>query len=258
MPDPTQAQRDQDGQSRLGNGLEETTKNDILETEGQYPNKSEGAGKIWNWVEKVPAHISLRITAKRQYPWLFAANVLSPVTSSLVENRIGASIARVDYNQSLINNAATTFGVPKEIIGGIIFKEQLTQSLPDIAANIDTFFDGTIAGKIIPGSFHSTGLGAIFPSTARAAWEFIDPSMVNSLSDKDLQYTLSYNNEFNIQTIAAVLVYEAMRAKLINDPSEAKNLTQEQWKKAVAKYNGSDEYARKVYEYLNDIKKFLD
>lgn len=127
-----------------------------------------------------------------------------------------------------------------------------------LSKNIDTFFDGTIAGRIIPGSFHSTGLGAIFPSTARAAWELIDPSMVNSLSDKDLQLTLSYNNAFNIQTIAAVLVYEAIQAGLMNDPSEAQNLTQEQWKKAVAKYNGSDEYARKVYGHLKDIKKLLD
>lgn len=64
--------------------------------------------------------------------------------------------------------------------------------------------------------------------------------------EKDLQYTLSYNDEFNIQTIAAVWVYEAIKAELINVPSEAQNLTQEQWKRAVAKYNGSDEYARKV------------
>lgn len=90
---------------------------------------------------------------------------------------------------------------------------------------------------LVRGVPHSRGLGAIFPATAKAAWGFVDSSMVSGLSHKDLQWKLSYNSEFNIKTIAAVLIYEAKNARLISDPSEAKNLTQEQWKKAAAVMN---------------------
>ena len=50
---------------------------------------------------------------------------------------------------------------------------------------------------------------------------------------------LAYRDTFNIRSIAAALIYEAKNAGLISTASEAKNLTQAQWKKAVAKYNGN-------------------
>lgn len=63
---------------------------------------------------------------------------------------------------------------------------------------------------------------------------------------------------FTPETIAVVLLYEAKNEELISDISEASKLTTEQWRKAVAAYNGSDEYARKVYEYLPYITELLD
>lgn len=80
----------------------------------------------------------------------------------------------------------------------------------------------------------------------------------NSGFHKELQFKLTYNKEFNIQVIAVVFVYEAINAGLINGPSEAKYLTQEQWEKPVVRYNGSHEYVRKVYEYLRFTKKLLE
>ena len=77
-------------------------------------------------------------------------------------------------------------------------------------------------------------------------------------TNEELQYKLTHDKQFNIETIAAVLLYEARNEGLISDVSEASNLTTEQWWKAVAKYNGSDEYARKVYEYLPYITELLD
>ena len=209
--------------------------------------RTDTSGLAWKWAEKIGARVNLNITARLQYPWLFLANI-SVSTSLIIQARISFSINSVENNRTLINSAGSMYGVPTQLIGAIIFKEQLTQSLPDLLANVDTFFRDTP---------HSTGLGAIFPKTARGAWNLIDPSMVNGISDKDLQYMLSYNDSFNIQTIAAVLIYEACRLELISDPSEAKNLTLAQWQQAVAAYNGSDEYARKVYEYLDDIETLL-
>ena len=69
---------------------------------------------------------------------------------------------------------------------------------------------------------------------------------------------MTHDKKFNIETIAAVLLYEAERNKIISDISEASNLTADQWWEAVKKYNGSGEYARKVYEYLPFTAELLD
>lgn len=234
--------------------LQDENGNDIID-KNKNEEKSERKGNMQSWIDKIPARIQLSIIARQQYPWLYAMDT-SPATSNLVNFRIGTSIASVESNKSLINNAAETYGVPNEIIGGIIFKEQLTSKLPDAIANIDTYFDG----HLIPGfePTHSTGLGAIFPATARAAWKFVNSDMILPASDKVLQYKLTCDNEFNIRTIAAVLIYEAKKAGFISKASEAKNLTPEQWKEAVHLYNGGDEYAPKVYEYLSATKKLLE
>ena len=72
-------------------------------------------------------------------------------------------------------------------------------------------------------------------------------------------------NEFNIETIAVVLLYKAKEWRIIedvNDMSKILSLTLDEWKVAVARYNGttekSDEYAEKVFEYLESIKELLD
>ena len=166
------------------------------------------------------------------------------------------SILAVEANRDTINSVSMKYGVPAEIIGGIIYKEFLTRLLPDSVANIDTFFD-----LPIPGTYHSTGLGAIFPNTARSAWEFVNPNLILHPDDSSLQYRLSVDTKFNIETIAVLLIYEARNANHISDPNSAKDLTLEQWKDAVVRYNGfgdkAHKYANQVYEYLNDISTLL-
>ena len=227
----------------FGNGLNYT----------RVPNTSSNTFKsvLKDAAENFGAHANLNNTAYKQYPWMRYASTLSPVAGKLVNDRITSSSIRVAKNKDIINAVANRHKVPKEIIGGIIFKEQLTQSLPDTLANVHTF----IAGD---GNTHSTGLGAIFPETARAAWGVVDKEKVLPKSDKELQIRLTHDRQFNIETIAAVLIYEAINKQIISDVSEASNLTTEQWWKAVAKYNGSDEYARKVYEYLPYVTELLD
>ena len=101
-------------------------------------------------------------------------------------------------------------------------------------------------------------MGAIFPQTARTSWNYVDANMVNGLTDEEIQYKLTYDSDFNIKTIVAVLLYEAKELGIIDDISDAKNVSVEEWKPVVAKYNGSDEYANKVFEYLEDADELLD
>ncbi len=184
-----------------------------------------------------------------QYKWMYGVSVFNQTANVIISNRIASSLNHVSYNKKIINSVSEKYGVPNEIIGGIIYKEQLTQSIPDTVANLDT---------VIFSGEHSTGLGAIFPDTARAAWSFVNDNYLLPESDTDLQFKLSYNREFNIETIAAVLIYEAKNAGYIDNPADARKLTVNQWYKAVAKYNGSDVYADKVYDYLPYIEELLD
>jgi len=115
--------------------------------------------------------------------------------------------AKVSKHKDIMNDVSNRYNVPSEIIGGIIFKEQLPKSLPDTLANIDTSF-------IRKDVNHSTGLGAIFPATARAAWAEVDAQKELPKTDAELQYKLTHDRQFNIETIAAVLLYEAKNKKL--------------------------------------------
>lgn len=175
--------------------------------------------------------MSLHNTAHEQYPWMRYADLLSPVA---IEGRITTSSAKVPKHKDIINDVANRYNVPSELIGGIIFKEQLTKSLPDALANVDTFIRND--------KNHSTGLGAIFPATAGAAWVEVDSQKELPETDEELQYKLTHDKKFNIETIAAVLLYEAKKKELISDPSEASNLTTDQWWEATA------EYARNIVE----------
>ena len=215
---------------------------------------SQPVGWVSAEISKVAARTNLRMTAYSQYKWMIPATLTTP-GMAVIPSRITDAINAVETNRDVINRVSEQYKIPAEIIGGIIFKEQLTKSLPDFAANIDTFFDG----KIIPRSTetHSTGLGAVTPGTARAAWNFIDSSKVDRISDKDLQFKLSYDPEFNIETIAVVLIFEAKNANIISYAGEVGNLTLEQWEKPVTRYNGGSEYAGKVFEYLDDIQTLI-
>ena len=228
--------------------LHASTKNDASLERFSNPNGQKNiVGEVASeWGENIGAHMGLHNTAHDQYPWMRIAGLLSPVA---ISGRITSSSAKVPKYKDIINDVSNRYNVPSEIIGGIIFKEQLTKSLPDTLGNIHTS---------ITKDSHSTGLGAIFPATARAAWGEVDSQKELPKTNEELQYKLTHDKQFNIETIAAVLLYEARNEGLISDVSEASNLTTEQWWKAVAKYNGSDEYARKVYEYLPYITELLD
>ena len=199
-------------------------------------------------VQDIGAHIGLHNTAHAQYPWTRYAEPLSP---AIIGGRITSSSAKVSKHKDTINEVANRYNVPREIIGGIIFKEQLTKSAPDFLVNFHKSF-------INEDKRHSTGLGAVSAETARAAWGCVNAQKELPKTDAELQYKLTHDKKFNIETIAAVLLYEAERNKIISDISEASNLTTDQWREAVAKYNGSDEYARKVYEYLPITAELLD
>lgn len=211
-------------------------------------NRRDNNGLASERIENASAKFRLIHIAYKQYPLLYVRFIDKKI-AKLIDHRIRSSIFKVTNNRKAINSVAIKYGVPNEIIGGIIFKEQLTQSLPDFVANIDTFL-GT--------NNHSTGLGAIFPKTARAAWNKINPDVVKGVTDDQLQYRLTYDDDFNIETIAVVLIYEAMNEELIKYPWQAKDLPRSQWKGAVKRYNGADEYANKVYEYLDSIEELLD
>ena len=210
-------------------------------------SKKSVSESISDWGENIGAHIGLHNTAHEQYPWMRYAGLLSPAA---IEGRITTSSAKVSKHKDTINEVANRYNVPKELIGGIIFKEQLTKSLPDTLANIDK--------SIREDEKHSTGLGAIRAETARDAWKWVDDKKELPKTNADLQWKLTYDKKFNIETIAVVLRYEAERNKIISDISEASNLTTDQWWEAVKKYNGSGEYARKVYEYLPFATELLD
>lgn len=211
------------------------------------------SGHAPDWLENIWARAKLNAITRLQYPWVFAANV-NWTTMKIINDRINNSISKVENNKSFINNAGKEFGVPAKIIGSIILKEQYTQSIPDEIA---------IADGLIRGATHSVGLGAIFPSTAREAWNSVNPDEAANLpsSNVDLQNKLYLDNNFNIRTIAVVLVHYAKQ--IYGNNIDISSLTIEQWKVVVWRYNATDKnkadnYSDKVYEYLDSVDELLD
>lgn len=166
------------------------------------------------WLKKVTALLNLKQIAYEQYS--IAKLSIIPGLGSFIDARFYYSVSCFESNKIAIAKAAAVYGVPSCLIGAIIFKEQFTQSIPDEVANCLTF---------ISGDTHSTGLGAIFPETAREAWERVDPSKKLPEKNADLQYLLTNDDEFNIKTIAVVLVYEALEMELIDSPEDMQYLT---------------------------------
>ncbi|NLE25065.1 MAG: hypothetical protein GX625_06945 [Clostridiaceae bacterium] len=158
--------------------------------------------------------------------------------------------------KDIINKAGEMYGVPPEVIAGIIVKEQITQSIPDDIALIDT---------MIRGRQHSTGLGAVFPSTAREAWYHIDVAGAYMLgiydTDARIELILATHEDISIKTIAVVLSYYAMQRF---DTENVSTLTMEQWKQVVGRYNANDynpaaqkKYSDYVFAYIVPLKKML-
>ncbi|MEX1029270.1 MAG: hypothetical protein WDZ91_04390, partial [Paenibacillaceae bacterium] len=64
-----------------------------------------------------------------------------------------------------------------------------------------------------------------------------------------------------IETIAVVLVYYAW--EIYGEDQDVSNLTSDQWKTVVGRYNAKSEdkqkkYSDKVYEYLDPVQKLLE
>ena len=70
-----------------------------------------------------------------------------------------------------------------------------------------------------------------------------------------------FKKQSHLKWVVMIVVYEAHNLGLINSPEDMKNLTLEELKPVVSKYNGygekADEYASKVYEYLSDVQTLL-
>ena len=128
--------------------------------------------------------------------------------------KIDNTIQIVEANKQYINEVAEKSGVPAEIIGAIIFHEQLTQSAPD-------WFPGT----------KSFGLGAIQVEAAKAAWE---SGLNGDIKPEDLPKTddewrekLKNDPQFNILTLAAVVrqkAYEQDQAMANPDELDSKDI----------------------------------
>lgn len=137
-------------------------------------------------------------------------------------------------------------------MAGIIFKEQLTQSIPDNLSILDAEFLN-ISDK------HSVGLAAITPTLARDAWQYVHTgvyeSFVKGKDDAELARRLT-DPDFNLQTLAAGLRYIAQ--KICEIPYEQMNyLTDDQWKLILNHYNNANNYNEKVMEYIPYINELL-
>jgi hypothetical protein len=159
--------------------------------------------------------------------------------------------------KDIINETGEKYGIPSEIIGSIIIKEQFTKSLPDTLVMAHTLKTGVT---------HSVGLGAIFPDTARTAWykqNIAEAYMkeIHEMSDVELQTKLYLNDNFNIETIGVVLVDFAK--DIYGKNTEVSQLTNDQLKTVVGRYNAIDQkkqkgYSDKVFEYLDPVRELLN
>ena len=80
-------------------------------------------------------------------------------------------------------------------------------------------------------------------------------------NDLMLQYKLYSDDDFNIETAGVVLAHRAHLLGIIDTPEDIwklENLSYEEWQKICAKYNGSTTYGEYVYEYLPDMKEYLE
>jgi len=205
---------------------------------------------------------------------------IQDIKQHIADNRLENVFRKIDDNRNDILTVSFKYGIPYEVIGSIILKEQYTQSIPDELANVlstyrkaypflyDEEREGKI-GEITKTLFkeHSTGLGAVSPKTARAAWEWLleDDGQAKKILPSDnvqLQYKLSSDEKFNIETIGVVLIYEAYNLGLIRSMEDIKNLTYEDWQKVCKKYNGTGDKAQRygeyVREYFPDMKEYLE
>lgn len=176
------------------------------------------------------------------------------------------AFSEIDQYQQVILAAAKEMGLPPEVIASIILKGQYTKKLPDGLANITTPVGKAIPflGEGLPGKLfgeHSTGLGAIFPNTARVGREnYLGEKGVEELlpaDDLSLQRKLAGDDVFNIRSIGAVLAAKAAALGY----ADLRHLTNADWQKIPSAYNGfgddAVEYGKKTAAYLTTMRGYL-
>ena len=217
---------------------------------GENPVKfMDTTGNAYEAIENMLATLSLKTIAYKQYKWMILASS-NPIASSMISTRIDHAISQVVDNKTIVNSVSSSYLVRADIMGGIIFKEQLTQSIPDWVANIDT--------QLVTHSTHSVGPAAINVGLARSAWKYTNIDVYNNLPKDDAQLQAMLTEpDFNIQTLAASLRYIAGNFHNIS-LEEMQMLTDEQWKWIINDYNNANSYNEKVIEYLPDIRELLD
>ncbi len=196
----------------------------------------------------------------------FLSTVFNNPLAPIADHRMKKSLREIFDNKKAILEAEKEFGIPREVIGSVILKEMYTQSIPDNLANnmTDIGVRYSLFEEMLPGIFgsHTTGLGAIHPNTARAAWEnYIGKEETEKFlprSNQELQKKLTDDIPFNIRTIAATLYMEAEKAGFIESPENLYNFTLEQWRKVLKGYNGADRYGKLTVEYFPYMKEFLE
>jgi len=169
--------------------------------------------------------------------------------SAIMNDPLGAVI----NNKGSINSVGGAFEIPPEALGAIIFREQATRKMSDNVLNVDTWIRGVA---------HSVGLGAIFPTTARSAWENFGVGDQIPSSNYDLQKKLTTDNTFNITTIALVL-YNKADTNNINISSGDVN----SWVSVLPYYNSSmsspaaqqagNNYSSRTAQYIPYIEILL-
>lgn len=176
------------------------------------------------------------------------------IIGKFADDRMNRAMDKIEKNKDNIIKAARQYGIPPELIGAIILKEQYTQSAPD---ELSIFLKELGLSK-----GGSTGLGAITAPTARKALKYIGKTneLNGKIVPKDdiaLLELLSSDDEFNIHIIAAVIVFEANELDL-SENNLLNELKLKDWHRILNKYNGDIEYANKTIEYLPYIKILLE
>ncbi len=220
-----------------------------------------------------------------QYNWAKTVDSLSTITQvgpytdtgaiyagaqnfigNIADQRMDNAFTEIDRYQQTIFATAKEMGLPPEVIASIILKEQYTKKLSDGLANATTPIGKAIPplAKGLPGVLfgeHSTGLGAIFPDTARFGWEsYLGEKGANELlpaDDMALQRKLAEDDVFNIRSIGAVLVAKAEALGY----TDLRHLTNGDWQKILSAYNGfgddAVEYGKKTIAYLPSMRGYL-
>ena len=210
--------------------------------------------------QKIAAGFQLEAILYKQYPQSLLKYV-GPFTGIIIDLRFNTSYDNIVRNRTNIVAAESEFRVPKEVIASIILKETFTQFLSDE--------DSVFLNKVIPGRTvekATVGLGAISREGAREIWPWIENIPDFNVSTPDflyddikLLYNLSFNENFNIRSIAVCIQYNGYFDAGIRN-FDAKTWSNTEWRETLLGYNSRKgyDYADKVMEYFGPMKILLN